>query len=130
MDIWAVGCILYEATFGNKAFDNDFHVLQYVQDNRPSLRQLDLPFEFLEATDETEKSFISKVIHESLNVDPVQRPSSAELLKRVKRQKVEPGSSWEAAANDEEEIPRCSTIINREVTLPYIKRFLMTVLSH
>ena len=82
IDIWAIGCILYELVFKSKAFPGDAAVLDYALNNISSGRILALPFGPDTVSDETRKAFTSKIILEMLNIDPFKRPGAEQLYKR------------------------------------------------
>ena len=85
VDIWAIGCILYEAIFKSKAFmGGDWEVLQYANDNKFSENLIELPFKPDTVPDETRKEFLSKVIHDMLRLDPNKRPRADRLRERFK----------------------------------------------
>jgi serine/threonine protein kinase len=80
VDIWAIGCILYELVLGKKAFSTDHAVYVYTRQFTSSGGTLDkvlLDFETL--PDDSRKSFLSSVIHEMLEVDAKNRPRAEEL---------------------------------------------------
>jgi serine/threonine protein kinase len=80
IDIWAMGCILYEIIFRKKAFSNDFAVLSYAH-GLPGLGDLqipdppNLPFDWLS---------IETILRQTLAVDPKARPSAQQLVQRFK----------------------------------------------
>jgi serine/threonine protein kinase len=73
VDIWALGCILYELAIGEKAFSNDFAVHEYIC----SKRNLDVPL----PNDIEEYALIPLInlIHEMLRMHPRHRPTSEGL---------------------------------------------------
>lgn len=73
VDIWALGCILYELTAAKKAFADDYMVL-LSSDSRSSL-QIELP-----SLPEILLTHLSECIYEILERDPQQRPSISILL--------------------------------------------------
>lgn len=73
VDIWAIGCILFELTFKKKAFpEGDYAVLLYAK--RPSAYALNIPLVSYSIPDERKKTFISTLIQNMLAVDPSKRP--------------------------------------------------------
>jgi serine/threonine protein kinase len=76
VDIWAIGCILYELIFKAKVFDDDYAALQYWSDCN---KELQLPFESNTIIDDSHKAFISNLIREMLHIDPGHRPGAAQL---------------------------------------------------
>ena len=81
VDIWALGCILFELLFAKKAFASDFAVRDYSQNNTSSWKRLELPFEQDTILDKTEKIFVSRMIHKMLELDVSKRPAAV-LLQR------------------------------------------------
>jgi len=81
IDIWAIGCILYELVFKGKAFATDISVVQYTHDTS-SGKSLPLPFEPDTLPDESRKAFVSKIIAEMLNVNASDRPAADQLYRR------------------------------------------------
>lgn len=82
VDIWALGCILFELLFAKKAFASDFAVRDYSQNNTSSWKRLELPFEQDTILDEAEKGFVSRMIHEMLELDVNKRPTAVLLQRR------------------------------------------------
>ena len=81
VDIWAMGCILYQMVFRKKAFNNDYAVLNYALTKKP----LDLPSELSDECDPLTNNEISRVmliINSMVNLNPARRPP-AELLGRL-----------------------------------------------
>ena len=77
VDVWAIGCILYEVIFRQKLFSADFAVLQY------SLGQdLPLPSMLDTVPDSASSAFISTLIYEMLDIDPNKRPRAEVINKR------------------------------------------------
>jgi|SRR5277367_3205256 len=81
VDIWALGCILYELVFETKAFQSDWDV-QYSKCNDSLRERLRLLTETERNPDMTAKSFASKIMCEMLDIDPSKRPS-AEQVHRI-----------------------------------------------
>lgn len=69
VDIWAMGCILYELISGQKAFSSDHAVMEWSF----SKTEKKLP---LENIDEVSGKTISHLIGETLRKDPKLRPSA------------------------------------------------------
>jgi serine/threonine protein kinase len=75
VDIWALGCILYELAIGKKAFLNDHGVHEYTW----SKRNLDVPLpDYIE---EDAHNPLINLIREMLHIDPKHRPTSDRLHK-------------------------------------------------
>ena len=80
VDIWAIGCILYEVIFRQKAFSNDFAICQYYLNHRFGERikiPFDMAFDML--TEEPAKVFVTNAIHKMLEIDAFQRPAAKAL---------------------------------------------------
>ena len=73
VDIWSIGCILFELTICRKAFSNDFMTLQY----EPSREALAIPLD--ESFSEQCKENINRNILMMLASTPSSRPSAADL---------------------------------------------------
>jgi serine/threonine protein kinase len=78
VDIWAIGCILYEIIFKKQAFSGDGPVLQYSFSYNSTGTLMTLPFENNTIPNAT-KSFISKVILNTLDIEPTRRPGADQL---------------------------------------------------
>jgi serine/threonine protein kinase len=81
VDIWAIGCILFEVLFGQKAFSGDYEVLQLYSLGANSRQRLRIPFN----TDNCNwnKNLLlplSEIIHECLDSNPASRPTATTLL--------------------------------------------------
>lgn len=87
VDVWAMGCILYEAVFSKKAFQSDFAVHQYDLAHRLSGETLTIPVDSISELlpDEASKAFLSRVIYDTLTIDPLKRPTAKELQDTFKR---------------------------------------------
>jgi serine/threonine protein kinase len=77
VDIWAVGCILYEMVFRRKAFASDFAVIRFAEKNE----RIQIPDEN-PILDAGKREFVSKIIFETLSVDPSARPNAGSLYQR------------------------------------------------
>jgi len=82
VDIWAVGCILYELTFRKKAFEGDWAVLRYSQENRFEGKLLPLPDDSEIFKDNARKSFVYKMICEMLQTQTGARPCAEGVRER------------------------------------------------
>lgn len=78
VDIWAMGCIFFEVVFRKRAFANDFFVYQY------ALRSLllSIPLESENIPEPGRMSFLSKLIREMLEIEPLKRPRAEEVHRR------------------------------------------------
>jgi serine/threonine protein kinase len=80
VDIWATGCILYEIVCHKKAFENDFRVHQHCLEQRYFKRELGIPIDLPDVlTDQGNETFVSKIIHNMLQIEASQRPAIKEL---------------------------------------------------
>jgi serine/threonine protein kinase len=82
VDIWAVGCILYELIFKKKAFSGDGTVLRYFDNFRATGTLIDLPFENDTIPDEARRTFLTSIILEMLDVDDTRRPGAWNLYEK------------------------------------------------
>jgi serine/threonine protein kinase len=79
VDIWAMGCILFELIFARKAFPNDIDVWSYAC----SGKELNIPLkESPVVTEDTILGVIKHLIHAMLGLDAVIRPA-ANCLTRI-----------------------------------------------
>jgi Protein kinase domain/Ankyrin repeats (3 copies) len=79
VDIWALGCILYELASNKKAFPNDWAVFQATTSGSIPNIELDDTF------DDNDKASIRNNVHSMLQIVPNSRPSAAELAKDFAR---------------------------------------------
>jgi len=79
VDIWTIGCILYELVLPRRAFKDDWEVLQYAT----SGKDFDVIIEPETVPDDGRREFISNIIRELLSIDPTRRPRAAILYKRL-----------------------------------------------
>jgi len=75
VDIFAIGCILYEIVFRKKAFKNDVEIQRYSESNQ----SLPLRFEPDTLPDRRRKELVSNMIYETLDIVASQRPRAVEL---------------------------------------------------
>jgi serine/threonine protein kinase len=77
VDIFAIGCILYEFISGKKAFEGDVELLKY---SAGIGNQLDFPFtRFRTATN----LFLEALVRQLLSLRVEERPSAATLLRKL-----------------------------------------------
>lgn len=77
VDIWALGCILYELLFSKKAFDGDYAVFEFSVSPRP----FQLPREKPPSIDEVSFTALSTIILSCLNAADSDRPTATELYR-------------------------------------------------
>jgi serine/threonine protein kinase len=77
LDIWSMGCILYELVVGKKAFATDHAVFSY----RQNASMINVPLES-RAFDTDSKERITQSICSMLQITPTHRPSAAILVQR------------------------------------------------
>jgi serine/threonine protein kinase len=82
VDIWAIGCILYELIFKRKAFSDDWAVLRFSESCRSTGKPLVLPFEHDTIPDEARKTFLANIILNMLEIDYPQRPGAQNLYEK------------------------------------------------
>jgi serine/threonine protein kinase len=76
VDVWAIGCILYELVLHEKAFADDLHVVHYSLPGGPTLK---LPLTSQVLQDKSRRSFLSNLILSMLEMDESRRPRAEEL---------------------------------------------------
>jgi serine/threonine protein kinase len=76
IDIWAMGCILFEIATGQKPFANDTMVTEYSRGGSPLEIRCNL------ITGQDGEEFISSSIRDMLQTEPSFRPASADLCTR------------------------------------------------
>ena len=72
VDIWGLGCILYELAVERKAFADDWKVHEYAVGKQ----KIHVPLEYFPSEISL---FIKKLIHEMLHANPRQRPNAQRL---------------------------------------------------
>jgi serine/threonine protein kinase len=78
VDMWAVGCILYELVLRRRAFADDWEVLQHAK----SGKDYEVIIGPTSVADERRRAFLAKIIKELLNSDPSGRPNAQTLYER------------------------------------------------
>jgi serine/threonine protein kinase len=73
VDIWALGCILYELAVGKKVFPLDYDTREYAVEKE--MLQISPP----SSIDEHVQSPLSNLIREMLRINPKDRPTAEEL---------------------------------------------------
>ena len=84
VDIFAFGCVLYEATFLEKAFSDDFWVVQYATTGSGVV----YPTQPQSARDERSIEEATTIIKKALEVDPKRRPRAQELHQTLLDRKI------------------------------------------
>jgi serine/threonine protein kinase len=82
VDIWAMGCLLYEIVVRKPAFVDDFTVRHYFHKFSRSSGSLKIPVDL----DENRNPFIQEALDEMLQIEPPRRPSAQQIHDRF--------SSW------------------------------------
>jgi len=68
IDIWALGCVLFETVFRRKAFTSDWAIREYAT----TKRNISVPV--------NERPVIAHLIHQLLQVAPKARPTASQML--------------------------------------------------
>ena len=76
VDIWALGCILYEFVVGERAFDSDYFIIQYKFCR--ALPEITLDEYF---SDE-DKEMVQSAVTRMLDIEPSARPTAADLVEQ------------------------------------------------
>jgi serine/threonine protein kinase len=79
VDIWALGCILYELSVGYRAFSSDMDTYMF------TLKMRNLDVELDESFSETCKKRIKVDLYRMLAIEPQLRPSAIDLLEEFSR---------------------------------------------
>jgi molecular chaperone DnaK (HSP70) len=77
--MWAVGCILYELLLRQKAFREDWIVVQYAN----SGKDYDAIIGPEVVPDEIKRGFLLKILKELLAIEPTRRPKANDLYERL-----------------------------------------------
>lgn len=80
VDVWSMGCILYELVTGNRAFESDWAVLSYLHSQKNKEVVLDNTF------DAHSIETITKHIVDMLQIKSSARPSASVLSKEFTRE--------------------------------------------
>jgi serine/threonine protein kinase len=90
VDIWALGCILYELVAHKLAFSGDWGVMAYAYSS--SNANLDLP-EFSSAYTEQSKCVLAALLRAMLQVDENSRPSAKSIVEALSAS-IDNGRVW------------------------------------
>jgi len=83
VDIWALGCILYEIVTLRKAFSTDNAVYEYSMQQALDEERVRLPLDLSVYKDEWFEKVIGDLLHTMLEIDSSMRPSAADLMLRL-----------------------------------------------
>lgn len=125
VDIWSVGCILYELAVSKKAFNTDYATMEYKWRGNTLTVRLD---EFF--GDQCKES-ITRNINTMLQLDPALRPSAADLFEEFSHNfKADQDQSPHTIEIREAFQEVHGTVFNAEVLslegkTPHIKRVIM-----
>jgi serine/threonine protein kinase len=79
VDLWAIGCILYDLVFWRKPFDSDYAARRYAE----SGKEFEVPLEPNSKISERKQTeFITRIIRELLKADGSERPSARSLYEQ------------------------------------------------
>lgn len=76
VDIWAIGCILFELASRRKAFADDFTIALYIQSNGQTLK---LPSTSDTLLTEDRRTFVSNMIFAMLEINERRRPRAEDI---------------------------------------------------
>ena len=80
VDIWAIGCILYEVICRKRAFQDDYNVSLYSVEYRYFKSELKIPIDPADPlVDLNTKECLRNIIHSMLQIDPLKRPTAKDL---------------------------------------------------
>jgi serine/threonine protein kinase len=117
VDIWAIGCILFEVLYRRKAFQTDFHVM------RRASRDDDLSFPLSKKIGLTgaDDNIVQQLISEMLDNDPSRRPRAQDLPARFRSALANSGKIGEF----EQEFTHTSEIDMQLILMKVLPPFLM-----
>jgi serine/threonine protein kinase len=84
VDIWSMGCIMYELALRKRAFGNDYATMEYRMEYR--VHQKAIPVILDETFGEQCKEPIVTNITNMLQMEPAKRPSATDLVEEFSRQ--------------------------------------------
>jgi len=114
VDIWAMGCILYELTIGTKLFASDSEVMRFILSNRAVNVVVD------DSLDQETKHRFSETICHMLQAQPSFRPSAASLLEKFRyycRPTASPGQFISGLTEPIPNLPFYDQYSDLEITL-------------
>ena len=97
VDIWAIGCILYEVVTLQKAFATDNAVYDYSVQHVVSGENMKLPLDLGVYQDAEFEDAIGDLVHAMLEVDSSKRPSAVDLMMKLEL------TFWETKMRSESE---------------------------
>lgn len=84
VDIWSMGCIMYELTLRKRAFGNDYATMEYKMEYRTSQKPISVILD--ESFGEQCKESIVTNITSMIQIEPSRRPSATDLVEEFTRQ--------------------------------------------
>lgn len=81
VDIWAIGCILYELVARKKVFVGDGAIFQYSLEYASCEKNIEIPFATDTLPDEDRRIFVSRMIREMLEIVADKRPRAEDVYK-------------------------------------------------
>jgi serine/threonine protein kinase len=103
VDLWAIGCILYELIAGEPLFDGDHEIIRFAADEKG----LEMPiFPFAKATN----FFLLDLIRKVLSVTPNDRGSAVELTDMLAKFRIRPTpgeTKYDWVTGGDEELRHC-----------------------
>lgn len=106
LDIWSMGCILYELVTGSKLFLDDFSVNQFA-----ALGESISYLPFKETIDKQTRLLVLGMIQDMLHISPSSRPMADDLVKRFEQyhglSNLNSASVSPSQSTSLEDIPHC-----------------------
>ena len=102
VDIWALGCILYEVVTLQKAFSSDNEVYDYFLQYSYTGERLRLPLDLGNYQNEEFEVSMGELIHKMLEVDSSLRPSAVDLMWSVEVAFSKNGESTDSESSAED----------------------------
>jgi serine/threonine protein kinase len=117
VDIWAIGCILYELIFRKKPFRTDLAVAEFARSSRFSGEKLCISQEMFISDDC--KVFISAVLTETLAVDYTERPRAKALWDAFLEQRQEISQAVESESRRRIYSNQSSMAVRRGISVSF-----------